>query len=541
MLKLLLHTVLFLLPALVVSAQQPDKLGISVIADQNVYVSGEEIWLEGRLDAPSPSLKYVQVQLLDRKGISRASLRLLNLQGRFSGMLELPAELASDYYFLDAFAEGIPSSVNRQPVLVINPKLPPATCSVPVALNRETVSTPSQKLEISTSKDQYNSREEVIVTSSLPAGVEYALVVKRSDLLSDMVDSMSAGVKLHALHEARGERETEGNLIRARISSTMESTPQRGVRLYVAVMGDQAKISSGVSDADGIVSLVLPFIYGETQLVFSLEGNNDQRYRIEMLEDSVPPVPIVFPCLQLNESMRAAMEERILAFRAQKGYFGGTGKQFHVQDSDTTDFYGRPDHFYALDNYVRFPDMKEVLVEFVPEARVRESNSGAPVLQVLDEPYKTFFEPNALVLLDGIPVQDIKALLAFDPLLIRSVDIMSRKYYLGDQLFHGIIHYKTYTANLSGFTLPDRDVIYPYNGIQIPADPTFRTYEKNPADPLPDFRNLLYKASVEKSLQDRKNETRFFTSDADGRYKIVVRGQDAGGATYYGEKIISVQ
>jgi len=42
-----------------------------------------------------------------------------------------------------------------------------------------------------------------------------------------------------------------------------------------------------------------------------------------------------------------------------------------------------------------------------------------------------FFDNDPLILLDGVPVFDIDRLLAIDPLKVRKLDMIHRKYFLG--------------------------------------------------------------------------------------------------------------
>jgi hypothetical protein len=517
-------------------AQENAAVKMAISTDQQVYITGEEIWLDAAITSGNAKPKYVQLQLLNRNGQAKADIKLLNREGVLSGLLEIPNDLVSDFYFIDAGIPGTSTMVELAVVLVVNPKIPPTACAFSSIVLPPKPVTQLLPVELNTNKTNYSKREQVTVTGiNYP---DYSVVVKKYDLLAQYADSILNGIQLVQTHAAKGSPETEGTLISTRVSTT-DNAPVKDQPVIAAVIGDQAKIAAGVTDADGKTQFILPFIYGETQLVFAALGNKSQRINIAMEEDSAQHTPIEFPCLQLNESMRANIEERVLNYRAQKGYYGGSFKKYQVPNADTTDFYGRPDHFYALDNYVRFPDMKEILLEFVPEIRVRNGATGQPVLQVLDEPFKSYFDSSALIMLDGIPIQNTKALMAFNPLLIKSIDVMSRKYYLGDAQFNGIVHYKTYKADLAGFSLPDEEVIYPLHGIQIPTTADFNKYDQ--ADPMPNLRNLLYLANNQKINTTDDNSFHFFTSDTDGMYKIIVRAKDKNGIACYGEKIIHIE
>ena len=539
MFKNLLILLMMTASATLVKAQQ--VLYITAQTDQTVYITGEEIWVYGSITGSGETPKSIQVQLLDRKGIARVEASLLNNNGTFSGSMIVPADLLSDYYFLDGYARGYASSIEMRPVLVVNPRTPIMPCSSVLPMSETTVQQ-AQQIQLATDKSTYAKREKVDVSATgIPAGSAVSITVQRYDRLAAFADSIIRPFHLLVQHPAMGEKETEGNIIKARILSTMEGTPKKGIRVFAAIVGDQAKISSCVSDMDGRLRFILPFVYGETQVVFSAEGTAEQRYRIEMEEDNTNQGAINFPCLQINETLRPDIEERILSIRTQKGYFGDPLKQYVIGPADTTDFYGKPDHQYALDDYVRFPDMMEILLEFVPEVRVRNGETALPVVQILDEPYKTYFESAGMVMLDGIPIQDIKELLAFNPLLIKSIDVMSRKYYLGDITLNGVLHYKTYKGDLAGFTLPARDVIYPFSGIQIPASPVFKSYDTNRDNPLPDFRNLLYFEQNSRLSSEAKPVLSFYSSDATGAYKLVITGRDKAGNAIYGETKINIE
>src|SRR5689334_6769749 len=120
----MLKNVLIVLLTLCCCEAASAQLFIEAHTDQSVYLSGEELWVDGMITGTTVQPKFIQVQLLDRKGILKAEARLLNHDGKFSGSLEMPLELGTDYYFLDAYLLGNASVMEMQPVLVINPKIP---------------------------------------------------------------------------------------------------------------------------------------------------------------------------------------------------------------------------------------------------------------------------------------------------------------------------------------------------------------------------------------------------------------------------------
>jgi hypothetical protein len=235
------------------------------------------------------------------------------------------------------------------------------------------------------------------------------------------------------------------------------------------------------------------------------------------------------------------MAPRMLAKNISQAFYTDSTTLYSPADLDTTDFYGKPDARYLLDDYVRFPDMKEILLEFVPEVRVKNPEGETPSIQVLNDPYKAYFTQNTLVLLDGVAIKNVKDLFAMDPLLLRSIDVVSRKFFLGPLQFNGIVHYKSYKKDLAGFALNANEVIYPFTGVQSTTRPLFPEFTVKSNKRLPDFRNLLFRDLNLISKKSMVNKFGFYSSDATGNFKVMVRGVDKNGAWVYGEKMISVK
>jgi hypothetical protein len=165
--------------------------------------------------------------------------------------------------------------------------------------------------------------------------------------------------------------------------------------------------------------------------------------------------------------------------------------------------------------------MEEILGEYIPEVRVRNPGSEDVKLQVLNLPYKKYFGSQGLVLLDGVPVVNTKSLLAMDPLLLKSIDVVSREYYLGRQTIGGVVQYKSYKKDLAGYSLGAQYLIQPFMGVQPHAQPTF--FGKQRSEPTrPDLRNLLWRDPQILLKGMQKEEFIFYTGDAKGTYEIVV-------------------
>ncbi len=300
----------------------------------------------------------------------------------------------------------------------------------------------------------------------------------------------------------------------------------------------KSNIATALSDDNGIALISLPYPYGDVSLVLSALGEQGQPYRL-VYED--PGVQIKgtadLPAIQLDERFRSSINERLLNAEVTNKYRPEAKIRYLAAGLDTTDFYGKPDKRYMLDDYTRIPNMEEILFEYIQEVRVRRQGEK-PVILVLNTPFKTFFELPAMVLLDGVLVSDISQLLALDPLQLKSVDVVARKFLLDEMQLPGIVHYKSYKADLGGYKLPAQDIVYTIRGNAIPVEPVFAQYPDKKDEKIPDMRNLLFWTPFHRP---GTRNTEFYSPDNEGEYTVRVLGIDKNGKEYQGELVITVK
>ena len=527
--------VLFLLfPAALLQAQAP-ALQLKISTDQQVYITGEDIWIDLLFTGSLGNAKTLRIRLLDRSGQAKAQVEIVpNGQGG-SAFMSIPENLPSDYYFIDAYARGIATTTSLRPLMIINPLLPPAVCSASGTTISNAV---SSSINIQTDKQLYAGREEVKLTVTGLSDIQQLnMAAIRQDRLSVMMDEIASGRILNLAHDANGDVEGEGHHIKAKVMAG--GKPLSGLKLIASLKGSRSSLSTGTTDEMGMVNFILPLHYGQTSLTISPSETKGIKPIIEIVEQKTERKNIAFPCLSLKEEMRTDIEERIFNSRVNKRFYGEASRAYSIPDRDTSDFYGKPDERFLLDEYVRFPNMEEVIAEIIPPLRVKKEN-GVQMLQVLNLPTKSFFEKEPLVLVDGVPLQNSKAVIESDPLLVRSIDLVTRRYYIGEVEFSGIVHFKTYRGDRALLSNGDNDLITTFKGVQETATlqaPVFTASN----DRLPDSRNLLLK---EQSLKPDASGTvslRFNTSDATGNYKIVVKGLNKAGQEIIASSIITVK
>jgi hypothetical protein len=525
---------LFLLAFTSIKAQQNNTTVFQAWADQKVCITGEEIWIDGYINQQMTNARSITMRLVDRNGQTKSEVDVTPQRNGFSGYISIPENLVSDYYFIDCFAKGMNGTSKLQPIMVINPRLAPTGNCPTQTLSTSTSS--SNQINIKTTKEIFAPRSIVRLELELPSVVDQISVsAVMYDGLSAKMDSIVNSYPLSFTHNSDGELENEGQVIT--VTATANAGPLKNTKLIAGLKGSKSVIGTSVTNEYGVAKFILPLTYDARTLVVSSLSNKKEKASFIIGKTVSDNQLIQFPCLSLNESMRPMIENRIFNSRVTNRFFGVNTKAVETVERDTTDFYGRPDVVFQLDDYVRFPNMEEVISEIIPQLRVKK-NKEEMILQVLNSPYKTFFEQEALVLLDGVPVTNTKALVEADPLLIKSIEIVARKYMQGNADFNGIVHFKTYRGDQANIQQVTNEGNYILNGIQEPSSYQNLDHTKK-ADRMPDMRNLLWR-DVNVSPDQIKAGLKYFTSDVEGSFKIIVKGVNANKEMVMGERMITV-
>jgi hypothetical protein len=209
---------------------------------------------------------------------------------------------------------------------------------------------------------------------------------------------------------------------------------------------------------------------------------------------------------------------------------------------DSSAFYGKADETYFLDDYTRFPVMEEVMREYVPGVLVRKQRDKFRFI-LLDDVNKKPLYDKPMILIDGVPVFDVNKVMAYDPLKVKKLEVVTRNFYHGVTTFPGIVSYSTYQGDLDGYELDAQYVQIDYAGLQLQREfysPRHEYTSENEAR-LPDQRSLLFWDAALSTDKTGKKETLFFTSDVEGTYQVVVEGLTNDGRAGFGTQVFKVK
>jgi hypothetical protein len=326
--------------------------------------------------------------------------------------------------------------------------------------------------------------------------------------------------------------EYNGAIISGRIVDTRTGTwPTKNVLAWLSAPGTRTQFSVAKCDDEGRVKFELKDFYGSQEIIVQTDPAGDSLYKVSITNPfSETYTDIPTPPFALRARDSGILADKSVAMQVLNRFAGEKLKRFHFPaDVDTSTFYYRPDYTYPLDNYTRFTTMEEVMREYVKFMLVKKKGDHFH-LPLLDIPDERFFENDPLILLDGVPVTDIDTLMTLDPLRMRKLETVQRRFFLGGTSFDGIMNWITYKGDLGGYILDPHATVVDYEGLQLQREfysPSYATGE-DAASHLPDFRNVLYWSPV--VTPDARGTLSFYSSDIPGKYIVVAEGLAGDGA-----------
>lgn len=332
--------------------------------------------------------------------------------------------------------------------------------------------------------------------------------------------------------------EYNGHIVTGTVINTKTGTRQSDIETFLSVPGLRTQFYPSISNADGKIKFEVKDFLGSSEIVVQPNPQYGNIYRVEIdnpFSDSFSSGTL--PQFQLSKQYANTLLDKSISMQVQNIYSANKLNQFISPFLDTAAFYLHPDAKYLLDDYTRFTTVEEVLREYVTFVDVIKNN-GTYHFPVYDVVNGIHFTSDPLVLLDGVPVFDLNKFMKFDPLKLKKLEVITRRYILGSSTFSGILNWQTYKGDLANYELDPQALVVDYEGLQLQREFYSPAYDNDDqrAAHLPDFRNVLFWKPDIKIAANSSQQINFYTSDLEGKYAAIIQGLSSNGTC--GSKII---
>ncbi len=325
--------------------------------------------------------------------------------------------------------------------------------------------------------------------------------------------------------------EYNGAIIQAKVINTITGIPANNIETFISVPGFAPDFNSSFSDNDGLVKYELKNVYGAQEIILQPNIRRDSTYKFDYVDPfSDKFSDMAFPEFNLQQETANALREESISMQVQNIYSGKNMKVFLKPQVDSTPFYVTADASYLLDNYTRFTTIEEILREYVTLVDVRK-REGRFHYDVFNNATNQSFNSDPLVLLDGVPVFDLNKFMLVDPLKLQKLDVLNRKYFLGNSSFNGILSWSSYKGDMADADLSNHVTTIDYDGLQMEREFYSPVYENDAelSSHIPDFRNVLSWSPHIKIATGGSQKNHFYTSDLPGKYLVMVQGISSSG------------
>ncbi len=462
-----------------------------VCTDRHSYVAGEDVFcsvfcFDGGSGSLSDFSSVAYVELISPEG-SAVRVKMALQDGRGAGRLRLPSTLPTGNYRLIAYTalnrneEDMDYFRGSRVISVYNtlsasrqdsvvPDGDAATAAVEGTGRPYGAAAPAGLVmeQLGDSLFLRNSGTECL-DFCLSLSISDALPDPEGPGLADFLEARSGDRATLRTDAELSIPEYEGEIVSIRVPAMYS-----GVTAVLSGPGLRNDIYSSTVDSTGLVSFYTGNIYGDRDLVFELNSRDvNDDFSLEVLSPFASPEldRDGVPELHLNGSVAEDLKRRSVAMQISR-HFGIDEYMDSLQLRPDLLFKGGAMTVYEMDDYTRFPTMRETIVEYVREVHIRRQD-GEPVLKIVPgksfESYSSMLGGNALVLVDGVPVSEHGRVLDLNPALLRRICIYPYDVSTGSCIYSGVVNFISFRGDMAGLQFPGRVRILDFHGVTFPV------------------------------------------------------------------------
>lgn len=331
--------------------------------------------------------------------------------------------------------------------------------------------------------------------------------------------------------------ELRGEIISGKISSPISDIKNKKVAL--SIIGKNYILKLAKTDAEGKFIFNLEKPNTNSNIIVQILEENKQDYTIEIdKQKNIDLSNLTFPDFQFNSGFKQNISERLISTQIENAYYN-IKKDSILASRDTLPFYNGLSVEYKLDDFTRFPTVAETITEVV-NGTYFTKNKNDYTIHVYDYDPNYESEMPALLVVDGLVIEDINELFAYSAKNIHKVNVVKGIYYYGSKSFNGLVAFTTkngdYQTKLKGNYIIRPEILRPQsNKAYFKPD-----YTNNKSARIPDYRHqLLWMPKVDLSYPNSKIS--FYASDVSGKFEIVLEGFSANGKPVFVKETIDIK
>lgn len=500
--------------------------------------------------------KIAYVKMINEDGEAIFTHKISSGSGTGNGDFFVPTDIASGTYKLIAFTEWMynKSATNyfSGTVFIINPYTTKHENSLERfpkrQIEKENSAISGKGIIKLSKKGAFRKREQIRIQldSAKLAGGNYSLsVYKKNDSpVSEKINISNFKQVYNSKTSTKDSSknsvlpELRGDLFKGRLATNNKNLSVANRSMAVSVPGDNFQLKISNTNEEGVFYFNLGVEQSVDELFIQVLGEDAGQFEVRL--DSLANFDysiLDFPKLKISPAMESEIIARSVQNQIENSYYSIKPDTLKVLGKEKPFFGSKNIENFPLDDYTRFPTVKETFVEVITSAKIRKDENGKSIFGVYSKNSEVTFISSALLLVDGLYIENTEALMNYSANKIARIQVVRNEYYYGSKIFGGIISIETkekdFMENYQSSSLKKFDIV----PVKTSKDYYVVNYKNQDLDRIPDFRRqLLWKPN----LTDFETID-FFTSDIKGDFMITLQGIDKNGKTIFDQKEFQVK
>ena len=470
--KRLICTALLLLAGLVGLAGER----IYIVTDRNAYIAGDMVYCSlfvvDDSGAQSNFSAVSYLELISAEGTA-VEAKIGLFAGRGAGAFRLPAGIPTGNYRLVAYTSGSAYEPAGARTLAVFNTASLARVKGGVRLNSawKPFPMPAEEAEggvrVSLQGRQHPGQAATLVLSGTSAPASVAVSVVREDGLAP-ADGQSLKAFLHGSPAAcsGGAGEYEGEIIDATVEG-LESASGEEVTAILSTAGSPSSVYLGRSMGKGHIQFYTNNIYGDRELVCEVLSLGEKAAHINLSSPFTHPSVGDLAPLEMGNGQRPLLISRKSALVCELQL--DTLLEFLPKREDLLlDESTR--RRYHLDDYTRFPTVREICVEFIPQLSFVKRDGRWRIRMMFSDgaDQRHYMQENVLVMMDGVVLSDHGMLESFDAMLLEDIDLYQQSVVLGGVPYNGVVNFISKNNYVTALPFPPSVRVVDFKGVSYP-------------------------------------------------------------------------
>ncbi|MET6990761.1 hypothetical protein [Sediminicola arcticus] len=320
--------------------------------------------------------------------------------------------------------------------------------------------------------------------------------------------------------------EQRGELLMGELINSENDVHLENRAIAVSFPGEDYLFKIVTTDRKGQFFINVNEDYNAEEIFVQVLSNDVEKFRIELKpEEKLDLADLKFEAFTLDRNMDSIIKERSIYNQIENAYYSSKPDTILIGKPNER-FYGNGTIEFVLDEYTRFPSIKETFLEVIEHVWIQQNKDGKQEFHV--RPIAPYVESgkSPLVFVDGLLIVDHERLINLSAAKVKSINISRNQHFYGTITFQGVVDVTTFKSDFFKNYFADNLLSHKLFKPNESKNYYHQSYEgelKDDNKRLPDFRyQLIWLPKFKMTKKEQHIE--IYSSDILGEFEISLEG-----------------